>query len=147
MDTSEQNIKMCEKAVKIQALWKPVVGDYVSLARFPGQGFLLEIKAEGKARPLYQIEHGFNNQYRSELIFLPRLDQLWKLIPKKVRYIDFERDIKFKEGIGLRLYAKIPISPGITDHWNIGGFSVEQLLLKLFYKAKYNLTWNGKDWV
>ncbi len=159
MDTSKQlyaghDLDMIRKAGEVRELWKPTKSDlFISEEekeidpRF-NYVYWSEIERHKNKKPTFLICYDKHSIWISStsVTWLPRQDQLWKIIPPKIKYIDFERDVKFKEGVGLRLYAKIPISSGITDHWNIGGFSVEQLLLKLFYKAEFNKTWNGKDW-
>jgi len=132
---------MCEKAVEVQELWKPVVGDYVALSRFPGQGFLLEIKTKGhEARPLYQVEHGFNNQYRSELIWLPRQDQLQDMLKEKLPIFSDK---------GLTKLLNIFTDSVLLKTLEIGiirKMSFEQLWLAFVMEEKFNLTWNGEDW-
>lgn len=157
MDTSEQlyaghDLEMIRKAVEIQQKASTGVGN---IWYHPSLGIAIATKLASclcgctNETAFCYIKTGnveLLEDINIRMTWLPRQDQLWPIIPKKVKYIDFERDVKFTEGIGLRIYAKIPIKPGVTDHWDIGGYSVEQLLLKLFYKASFNKTWDGKEW-
>ena len=146
MDTSETYIKMCEKAVEIQAA-KPqldpigsVFWDAVLPYRYcpqcdtaidskhcPDCGTAM-LEAENPHRiATYRTISPFQKG-----VWLPRQDQLQKMVvgtfmEKLDRFVLF--------------YGTYPIFPeGL-------GLSMEQLWLAFVMSEKYNKRWNGEDWL
>ena len=119
MDTTEQYIKMCEKAEEIQTLRFPdfFAGDwYISLNGYP--------MVIGSVLPLDEDLH------RRGEIWLPRQDQLQEMIWTKGNApLLFLRDFLHFVGKERKYEA-----------------SFEQLWLAFVMKEKYNKTWDGNKW-
>jgi len=135
MDTSKEYILMCEKAVKIQELWKPSFGDYaISL-----QGRLEIItKAKNPSMPDFLLCSTFGEGGRTEwrqletlngFIWLPRQDQLQEMINE----VNYHKVWNFYEFV-------------MDDIGSESKKSMEQLWLAYVMRHKYNKIWNGKDW-
>jgi len=129
MDTSEQYIKMCEKAKEIQGIprhpEKPHL-NYRSSACFIHQG--------GRLWYIRGREHEDSNDY----IWLPTQDQLQEMMG------DFKTCIKLAAGVSL-------VNQGII--YEVGGYkychqftSMEQLWLAFVMGEKYNKVWDGHNW-
>ncbi len=118
MDTSEEYIKMCEKAVDIRELWKPNVGDYSIFSD------------DNSLRVIHVVNHV--ETMRKKWIWLPRQDQLQGMLIK-VHPITLTQ--RFKE------YTDVLNLKG----W-VQDCSMEQLWLAFVMKEKFNKTWTGEDW-
>lgn len=159
MDTSEQYIKMCEKAGEIQALWKPQGGDWYLhdyrgstgferkeekqiwgdtksawekveiLAYKPSEELDTLVSTDGKESHLTSIKDLF--KHRS--IWLPRQDQLQKMVSRNMNQL-----IK-QVGIVNCLH--------FTDLVQMLSMSWDQLWLMLVMRVNYNKVWDGKDWI
>lgn len=124
MDTSEQYIKMCEKAVEIQAKYN---GRHYRIWVPDNAGFFAD------------TEHSI--LYRHKLgdipIWLPHQDQLQEMLDP-CGYLVFLRafpDFAFNLD---------PYHSGIP--WSSSLLSMEQLWLA-FVMKQHNKVWNGEDWV
>jgi len=153
MDTSEQYIKMCEKAGEIQGNRELLEGDFYAYIR-PKEGFnwlhhtrqeFIDNPSESWAEPSvcmlsddrdYGIEHIYEDVI--ERCWLPRQDQLQEMLlfpcgDFKDNFwsaLDDFRDYAFSETF-------IPYIPT----------SMEQLWLCYVMKQKYGKAWNGADWL
>lgn len=122
MDTTKQNIKMCEKASEIQTqIDHPSFKDW----RFGTQFFQNNIFNFRLRNP-----HDKGSCYT---VWLPRQDQLQGMVGKEYHY-------------------KTHIIADLYRFWsgknNKGIFylSMEQLWLAFVMKEKYNKVWNGMEW-
>lgn len=150
MDTSEQYIKMCEKATEIQAQWKPQDGDFMchkeTRAIFVVGDWAAGYIANYENEPIYGDSYTnmfevFDGGYewedrdighKNEFIWLHRQDQLQIII-----YGENQNT----------LYGKYP-----SPDWNdldrvLIKKSFEMLWLSYVMKIKYNKQWNGEDWL
>ena len=119
MDTGEDYIKMCEKAVEIYTGKIPDYSFYIKFGDFDD----IKIKL-----PNENIGNG--------ITWLPRQDQLQgmvtgnKVFPKLRKFNKF---VDSGESFTMSEYLKDKVS-------------MEQLWLAFVMKEKYQKTWNGKDW-
>ena len=131
MDTSEQYIKMCEKAEEIQALWEaPRKQDWCA--------------PRGVSHPDYfgvdiynSFVFGTGPNIKEQAIWLPRQDQLQEMVGYKgLPYLltqAFERSV----------------NGGATSYiWGNGKHftSMEQLWLAFVMGERYHKVWNGITW-
>jgi len=126
MDTSKEYIKMCEKAIEIQKLWrmKPKHDFFVfkkdySLPECPSCCY---------------TEH--SSQRLENFIWLPRQDQLQSFIIPDFSGTYWVIDQFFH---WIRNYSGIRTFKDNT--------SMEKLWLWFVMNEKYQKTWNGEDWV
>lgn len=118
MDTSEEYIRMCEKAEEIQALFKWEYHDF----------------------------HWDTNENKlcideisTRSVWLPRQDQLQEILIGKDNhrcwflYSDLAHTLKDVHNFAM------------NTAWGLG--SMEQLWLAFVMREKFNKTWNGKKWV
>ena len=124
MDTSEQYIKMCEKAEEITKGHKLVTGDvYYRKEAYCGCFC-------PACRPSAEVG----------LVWLPRQDQLQEMVlsdPEHPEYDNWEWRLKrFKMWHSAKIWG--------TNH---PFASMEQLWLAFVMKEKYGKVWNGKEWV
>jgi len=120
MDTSETYIKMCEKAVEIQAGKKfqgTEVGDYFY----------------DHDKGLVAWQFCMANLIPIRYIYLPTQDQLQEMVEVDYKELLFLLDVFIDVIDSTRIYDYIT--------------SMEQLWLAFVYKEKYNKVWNGTDWV
>lgn len=148
MDTSEQRIKMCEKAVEIQASWKPKFSD-IMCSRDDGR--IWGIASEGREYYVVNLLAGedwfmgrtvvYKHNTLAAFIWLPSQDQLQEMV------------------LGSKYHGVHGLSAMIRDfeEWNYGiGFtwlsdgeftSMEQLWLAFAQKELHGKVWDGEDWV
>ena len=135
MDKTEQNIKMCEKAVKIQEAWEPKEGDYAYSQRGGVYVLFTQVILIGDALGRFKFDH----------TWLPRQYQLQAMVvgglAKKIEsFYFFCLDVsRFDER-----YMELISLDGDAERLN--NKSMEQLWLAFVMQAKFNKTWNGKDW-
>lgn len=152
MDTSEEYIKMCEKATEIQKQWVPQMGDFFQGRwadntthihcvnygyKLDGDGFFVAMTGR---EPDMNYEYYTYPQYNC--VWLPRQDQLQEIMNIEYDMLVYE----FVEylcgdtgGHGGNRFA---------DEHVYGKFnSYEQLWLAFVMEEKYNKVWNGEDWV
>jgi hypothetical protein len=123
MDTSEQYIKMCKKAVEIQKLWKPATGDFY--------GWVI---CESTGHEIWQDGNKINVVAD---IWLPRQDQLQKILALNTT----NKTLMLVDGQIREFY-------NFAMDWNFTKTnSMETLWLEFVMKELYNKTWNGKDWI
>jgi len=119
MDTSKEYVKMCEKAVEIQELWKPQNDDLYTFGYNHESYIFTERKLTKKEIIAY--------------IWLPRQDQLQKMLYDK-----------YPRWIGLLLFFSDWLADNTSAEDEIS--TPEQLWLAFVMKEKYNKIWNGEDW-
>jgi hypothetical protein len=125
MDTSEQYIKMCKKAIEIQKLWKPATGDFYGWTIYESTG--------------HKIWQDGNKINVVADIWLPRQDQFQEILYSNVK-IYIQEIVRFYFGNQPVNYYNIQF-----PEYNFE--TMEQLLLTLIMKLKYNKTWNGEEWL
>jgi hypothetical protein len=155
MDTSETYIKMCEKAVEIQALRKPysnerhpdlfVDGDVLFV---DGKIYIYAIKsvtlrdwqdANGKVLYIATAEDGRGHYNKRKVVWLPRQDQLQEMVKRG-------REKFFPYNLLWRLYRAISTNAKGNIH-NSEFTSMEQLWLAFVIKERWNKVWNNEDWI
>jgi hypothetical protein len=121
MDTSEQYIKMCEKAVELQN---------------NGQRFLRD-NYSFWVNPVHHILITSGRMPRGD-IWLPRQDQLQEMIKPKIIYGNnaLNLHLSLHKFLDNCLKFKIKI-----------GYSMEQFWLAFVMKENFGKIWNGEDWV
>jgi len=125
MDTSEQYIKMCEKAVEIQGL--RTVGKHYKLGDYYFWEDHINL-AYGNGETV-----GIEYRYADET-WLPRQDQLQEMIIDKFKNTGFSAI----ESLVFKFYKSFEADTEM---------SMEQLWLAFVMKEKYNKSWNGEGWV
>lgn len=137
MDTTKQNILMCEKAEKIQQLFNPKEFNFLwdgVLRNNWDQAKHSYVKYIPYSKTKYGILEGrqqflhYDGEYTWSCIWLPQQDQLQRMIRDKF-YQTYDMVLSFREIIGY-------------DDKR----SMEQLWLAFVMKEKYSKTWNGKEW-
>uniref|UniRef100_A0A6M3KXM3 Uncharacterized protein n=1 Tax=viral metagenome TaxID=1070528 RepID=A0A6M3KXM3_9ZZZZ len=133
MDTSEQYIKMCEKAEEIQASRKFECGDcmvtgdnLIMIRRLSDEGdyFLASLLPRG---------HNFLLISNKNVIWLPRQDQLQEMVIDADYAMSYLTRIMDWAGITLAKYL-------------LQFTSMEQLWLAFVMKEKYGKVWDGEKW-
>lgn len=168
MDTSEQRIKMCEKATEIQEQWEPSAWDYVFCKREQRvvilSGYCVDGGYYGHGVPSKKGEERFDyytgscddlsqNNFKEMHVWLPNPVQLQKIMEIE----DTEDLFRYMEQFAFA-YAD---SSGLTcpdwlDHCGKSSgwprpsgrrVPVEQFWLAFAERQLYNRVWNGEDWV
>lgn len=133
MDTSPEYIRMCEKAVEIQSLWKPLGGDI-----FMGWADV-DIVMDGEEPKELVIGSEIWGDYvrpmKGHSVWLPRQDQL--------------QDLLWPEGHDLTLgECQLVWEFARKNREKLADFnSWEKLWLCFLMSENFNKTWNGEDWV
>jgi hypothetical protein len=149
MDTSQEYILMCEKAVEVQEGWESQVGDYGFLSH-PLDQRIVFVAGEpwSLLTPVifpFAIGNNKDLKRKENLRWLPRQDQLQGMVPeiKNKLHVIF-RFIDFLQAS----YTKKTAQRAFVVLYNMldNGASMEQLWMAFVMKEKYNKTWNGKDW-
>ena len=122
MDTTKENIKMCEEASKVQDehFEKQSVGDWFA--------FSLRSGKNGKPFVKTSNEYPYDPNYYT---WLPRQDDLQEMVKKDGAIVDWGFYHFANDGIGYYL-----------EYFN----SMEQLWLAFVMKEKHSKTWNGEEW-
>ena len=140
MDRSPKFLKMCMKAEEIQKNWELSDGD-----------FYIPVKGSGKKIPsktyiLNDLEtksyiSDYINKERGSFIWVPRLDQLQKMIDWTKWELGIRKKIRFE-----MYYTSIS---GEENSGMVTGASMEQLWLAFLMKEKYGSTWDSEkeEWV
>lgn len=150
MDFSETNIKMCEKATKIQEEWKPQCGDYCVISHPKDRRVVIisdgniDLENLNKRQGFNVIfpesyEENCDFKFKDNVFFLPRQDQLQEMV-------DTQKDIPY--GV-LLIDVFYSFAKGYYDPIPFGDDSLtwEQLWLTFVMCQKYNKVWNGTDWI
>jgi len=146
MDTSKEYILMCEKAKKLQIMWKPVLTDII----FDKMTSHVEILGllEDAHRRYYQFWEGINQNdisIFSNYIWLPRQGQLQDMIGSYKEAFNLFCHYGWRISEGYDTYCGKP-DRDLQNTYIEQFTSMEQLWLAFVMKEKYNKQWNGKDW-
>ena len=131
MDNTFIYIKMCKKAIEVQALWKQERGDMV----YPyGMFMMTTLNSDNTKTYTFTMARdmgGGNVVYVDDksIVWLPNQDQLQEILGKSVSY----------NIIGFYKYVK--------HEGQSNNPSMEQLWLAFVMKEKFNKTWNGEKWI
>ena len=139
MDTSEQYIRMCEKATEIQEQI-PDATHVTWLATIPITGFHLE-----------NVFASSSDMVIDKFIWLPRQGQLQKMLLTTERdFIELLADF-YWHWAAYKTDETYPwrslVHPEDMIRIRKDFTSMEQLCLAFAMKEKYSKVWNGKDWV
>ena len=132
MDTTEQYIKMCEKAVEMQALWKVTEGDFC-IERDVECRTMVGCIDDGQA--VWDGDEKIIACWHRDCIWLPRQDQLQEMMLEYTANsnITLMETLIFRiKGDGRDVYGKC--------------CSMEQLWLAFVMKEKFNKVWTGEQW-
>ena len=158
MDTTEQYIKMCEKAVEVQEAWKPMPGDFI-FRKFTlfGEEIDRQIWEEDQSCEINIIywdsivdgyyactnEKGESRTYkhpsdmrRETSIWLPRQDQLQEMV--KQHYDCTTHNVRMAF---YWWYSDQVLVNASYELW-----TDESLWLAFVMKEKFSKIWNGEDW-
>ena len=124
MDTSKENVLMCEKAEKIQQGRYPIDGDFYILRNLEGAPDIIEVHG----CVLYR-----DQQTPYKFIWLPRQDQLQEMVIDNTKGCD-------KWTWLLEFFFRWTNKSGFQN------WSMEQLWLAFVMSEKYNKKWTGKEW-
>ncbi len=143
MDTSKEYIKMCEKAIGIQKLWKVKEGDYACIIEREHNNDLNESVIITEVSRVSEITHfstlGLKNDYSASWfypernIWLPKQDQLQGMLNRTTWHLEQSFHYWFLERSKIK---------GNSDKR-----TMEQLWLAFVMKENFNKTWNGKKWI
>lgn len=156
MDTSENYIDMCEKAVAVQELWIQAKNSHCAINRKHGD--IVSLKYNGKKPTIYTLlneSHAvvfkfsmddgttFYSQYSfDDLIWLPRQDQLQEMLSQSGVHIAFRFGLFLEDG-----YLPGSLQKAFVQLNNLlNGASMEQLWLAFVMKEELDKVWNGDDW-
>ena len=135
MDTSEQYIKMCEKAKEIQAKWQHQDGDFYFTYADDDDDII-------GGRSTLPRPDSWTDWGKYHHIWLPRQDQLQEVVLKCWEEMLWEEQCntetlidEWRDFIGIQTVEFIRQS------------SMEQLWLAFVEKEKYGKAWDGEDWV
>lgn len=139
MDLTDKYIQMCQKATEIQALWEYLQGDWYTDKYFPawGAGVLeLDVKDDDSGDHFYSRESQIAEFRRDESVWLPRQDQLQKMLDWVIDspYFKLQRFAYF--------VSDLNVEGKVHDYE-----SMDQLWLAFVMKEKFNKGWNGTDWI
>ncbi len=134
MDTSETNIKMCEKAEEIQEQRPQVL---IGLMRHYYKGeYQYEVDSDGSFW-----------RYKRHFIWLPRQDQLQEMV-------EYSSLWSLNHRFSSWLYDTETFEHTLGDwidmhvrHCHQGFTSMEQLWLAFVQKENHNKLWDGEEWV
>jgi len=125
MDTSEQYIKMCEKAEELQEIWEPQ----------PFDNFCYRHHREDAPWWWSKLDRfGEINKKRDIHIWLPRQDQLQEMLK-----VDYDQRI-------ISIWEMERFLEFYKTKWKIFE-TMEQLWLAFVMKEKYGKIWDGKKWI
>ncbi len=143
MDTTKQNILMCEKAEEIQKIYL----DFSYPDNWLVEDIIVVCKEHQKRLRFCNIvkdpcEGTIGNLCvrKSNQIWIPSQNQLQEMV--KGKFIDYVRDTKFDSTILMCSAFWRFVNDRDEDC-----FSMEQLWLAFVMKELYNKIWNGKDWI
>jgi len=140
MDTSPKYIKMCKKAIEMQKQWEPDVADFV-MGEYESTITIWQTVqgiSHGSLKPLFTNAGKLAWYLKSEMIWLPRQDQLQEIVGG--------HPTSFLSKLGKFMYREHDASnPNNLEIWNKFN-SMEQLWLAFVMKKKYNKEWKGNDW-
>ncbi|GAG05445.1 unnamed protein product [marine sediment metagenome] len=144
MDTSEQFIKMCEKAEEIQEIADDYIDSFsISCWYSPNhvqcKGHFTDWHMGYKYCPVCRKPLKITQEYSiclrikgDDTIWLPRQDQLQEML--------------FEGEYGLQTICARLYEWSTSASCSICFESMEQLQLGFWMRAKYNKVWNGEEW-
>lgn len=132
MDISKEYILMCEKAVEIQALWKPIDGDMLRI--IPGLDKSLRAKHREENT---MVVNSDKFTIHATHIWLPRQDQLQDMSPILGSMILTHSGENKMFTMEYWCYDK---------EYSFSFTSIEQCWLAFVMKEKYNKIWDGENW-
>ena len=150
MDTTKEYIKECEKAIEIQKLWKPKVGDFFYTKETQAIGIITHICEDKVVIANYlTIQWAQSLELRNIVgivgridwikkhkIWLPTQDRLWNMIGIEP-YLLIDEFKKWFDYFFERLYFR-----PTPEEW-----SMERFCLNFVMYRKYDKIFNGKEWV
>ena len=125
-------VEVCRKAIEVQRLWKPKVGDWF-------------VTPAGKVELFdksFYIKENFISDYdiienelweRKKIYWLPRQDQLQDMVKSEYE-CDYDMNLDFTE-----------FTTNLYTHEQIGA-SMEQLWLAFVMHELHSKQWDGKQW-
>ena len=134
MDTSLGYMKMCEKAEEIQNGWKSNNGDFYT------------VKGSYNDASVMLFDYGLEFLKKSDLIWLPRQDQLQEMVREKKTP---ETDMDEPNAMLLdRFYSwMFKERGGKWAFYDAGRASMEQLWLAFCMSGRYGKKWERNKWV
>ena len=141
MDTTPLYLEMCEKAVEVQKVWIPAIGDWYTKN-------LSESETDSSDDPEFGVYIRLVRVIASKVgdllpalntaFWLPRQDQLQEMV-----------EIRVPEPLeGIRYYyALSDFMRTIEAQYVLSMKSMEQLWLALVMDQKHGKFWNGSDWI
>ena len=140
MDTSEQYIDMCEKAVEIQKHEWRELDVYWCDAMGGGFGYYRTPMYARTCDPFWHEIYGYHNGYReNRIVWLPRQDQLQEMVSVPIG--------TFNDNFWTILEDLRDWGHNYAEFQQWIPLSMEQLWLAFVMNEKYNKVWNGEDWV
>ena len=156
MDTSNEYIKMCEKAEEIQKVYEPTEGDFIWVREedywdcydevdgcifvvFDSDGDLCFDAGVscGRSTDYENIGYAVELSEVERRVWLPRQDQLQDIVRSKILHTD-------AIGAVWKLYNAVgPNRTGLYGKLR----SLEQVWLVFVMEEKYKKVWDGKEWI
>jgi len=141
MDTTDQYIKMCEKATEIKGVWDIKCGDYVVVDKYKDRRLALitertsqdfAIVAFPYASPPNRDMHRIEN-----MIPLPRQDQLQEMREG----LEINSHVPYKQLLSVCEWLCQQGLPPLRP------MSMEMIWLAFVMHTKYNKAWDGENWI
>ena len=144
MDTTDEYIEMCKKAVQIQQTWKKTIGDYFYNPPYYSPNnvsiiFDSYIRNKEEGREYYGGTYSNNERVLDGSTWLPRQDQLQD-------FLNWEHDGTYGVVLIDAFYNFSKMNYK-TYLFNNTKMTWEQLWLTFVMYKKYNKVWNGSEWV
>ena len=141
MDTSKQNIKMCD-CPQIQNRWEPKMYDYVIDRLIGIQHIIIYpcntlFTTDTNTWYSHKLEND-KDMVQEDLIWLPRLDQLLEMLGTKYMWELCNEEERYS------------IIIGETDEFAVMAFqghTPEQAVLQGVMHELHGLKWDGKGWI
>ena len=135
MDTSEQYVKMCGKAVEIQEGWEPFVGDFVN-GDYPSiikEWSTTSVRSSASLYPINTTRGKWAWYEKGEMTWLPRQDQLQEIVLSAYGINNPRWAIE----------ALIDVLGDEIEKFN----SHEQVWLGFVMRERHLKIWNGEEWI
>lgn len=154
MDTSKENILMCEKAKEVQKLWNPQVGDiYFRESRDGKQANRNGIKIIKHYNDTKEMIRSFPNRQTGEPIIIHRswkdtaclIKRIWLPTQSQLQGMIHIREYMFAMR-GHKHYFLVGDINKEKDWYELWGNSMEQLWLAFVMSERFGKYWSGKDW-
>lgn len=140
MDKSPEFLKMCIKAEEIQEIWELSDGDFYIVIKGSGRKIPSKISILNDLETKSYISDYIEKE-RGSFIWVPRLDQLQKMIDWTKWELGIRKKVKFE-----MYYTSIS---GEQNSGMVTGASMEQLWLGFMMKEKFGKIWDSEkaEWV